>query len=231
MNTNIHNAYEIREKFSQTWLTLTDLGALFGKSAREMSFYLEQLGLRTFDSYHRQYLPTKQAQLQGWCTPTRSRRKSLFYLWHKQKVSELLQEKASLQLLDEEDVEARKLALQLLRYCKEYFHDHKMTFDPLQEILLTPEMPTIMAWYLIEEDKKGETCEPNASHFMTLIDTGHFHMINYELARLGSKIRLGEFDYETGIHVGDVPEFADCDACREMCEFQAFLHAIPATPH
>jgi hypothetical protein len=221
MNTNIRNVYEIREKFSQTWLTLTDIGVLFGKSPREMSFYLEQLGLRAFDNYHHQYLPTKQAQSQGWCTPTRSRRKALFYLWHKQKVSELLQEKASLQLLDEEDVEARELALQLLRYCKEYQYDTKMTFDPLREILLTPEMPTIMAWYLMEEEKKSEICEPNATHFMILIDKGYFHTINYELARLGSKIRLGEYDYEVGIDLGNEPAFADCDICREVCEMRA----------
>jgi|SRR5882724_1789074 len=221
MNTNIHDVYETHEKFSQTWLTLTDLGALFGKSAREMSFYLEQLGLRAFDSYRHQYLPTKQAQSQGWCTPTRSRRKGLFYLWHKQKLSELLQEKALLQLLYEEDVQARKLALQLLGYCKEYQYDNKMAFDPLREIFLTPEMPTIMAWYLIEEEKKGEVYEPNTSHFLTLINRGYFHTINYELARLDSKIRLGEYDYEVGIHVGNEPEFADCDICREMCEIGA----------
>ncbi len=195
MTTHTCNNYAKHEKISQTWLTLTDLGALFGKTPREMSFYLEEVGLRTFDPYYHQHLPTALAQSQEFCISASSHRKTLFYLWHKEKLSRFLQETLSLPLLKEADFQARNLALQFLRYCKKQSYIYHAPFDPLYDVLFAPNMPTILAWYLIEERKKSEVFVPNSRDLLTIIDACYFHLINNELERLNSEIHLDVYNY------------------------------------
>ncbi|HEY4385799.1 MAG TPA: hypothetical protein VGN34_15190 [Ktedonobacteraceae bacterium] len=186
------NSADSQQKFSQTWLTLTELSMIFGQTSREMSFYLGELGLRTFDTERHQHMPTMRAHEQGLCLLTSSRRRNLFYLWHKQKVSALLQKQMHLQLLTEEDRHARSLALQLLYYCKRQRRVDATTFDPLRDILFASDMPTIMAWYIVEEGKRTEIVEPNSRDLLTLMNGNYAHTINRELERLGSDVWLAD---------------------------------------
>ncbi|HTK07695.1 MAG TPA: hypothetical protein VL485_11040 [Ktedonobacteraceae bacterium] len=186
------NSADIQQRFPQIWLTLAELSIIFGQTSREMTFYLEKLGLRTFDTEHHQYMPTMRAHEQGLCLLTSSRRRNLFYLWHKQKVSALLQEQMHLQLLTEEDRHARSLALQLLYYCKKQRRVDTTTFDPLRDIFFAPDMPTIMAWYIVEEGKRTEIVEPNSRDLLMLVNDNHAHMISQELERLGSDVWLAD---------------------------------------
>ena len=185
------NAYS-QSKFSLIWLTLTELGILFGLNTQEMSYYLEELGLRAFHTQHHQYMPTVWAHQQGLCLLTGSRRKNLFYLWHKQKVSALLQERFHLQLLSEEDRHARSLALQLLHHCKKQRRKHATTFDPLRDILFAPNMPTIVAWYILEEGKRTEIAEPKSRDLLELIGGSYARIVSREMERLGSDIWLAD---------------------------------------
>jgi hypothetical protein len=201
------------QKISQVWITLTELSDIFGRTPAEIGLCLEELGLRSFDIEQHQFLPTPRAHERELCLlgHTRRKKKGTFYLWHKQNVSTLLQEGINLMPITQKDREDRARALQLLRYCQKKYHS-SAGFDPLREVLLATAMPRIMAWFLIEAEKR-EKKDIYWFELIRLLAEDHLDIINEQLAMLGSEIFLHNGTY----HPQEIwTGYDDCQICQAM---------------
>jgi len=178
-----------KQKFSSTWVTQTQLGEHFSMTAREIGQKLVELGLRIYNKDQRQYVPTQQALAEGLCTSTPLKNGTPFYMWHKGKVSKLLQEKTQVKPLSDEDVEHRETALYLLQAEKDAEEGYDKVYYLLFDSISPKDLPTIMAWMLIEARKRVD------ASYQSLLDSitaEEFSAINRQLERLGADIRLGE---------------------------------------
>jgi hypothetical protein len=103
-----------RQKFSDLWSNLTNLGKQYGFSAIKMGKTLKDLGLRDEKGS-----PTEKALSEGLAKSTPLKDGTPFYMWHKGKVSALMgatgQEK-----LTKNEVLAQDLAKEWMRVSKLY---------------------------------------------------------------------------------------------------------------
>lgn len=178
-----------QQKFSATWVTQTQLGEHFSMTAREIGKKLIELGLRTYDQEQHQYGPTQEALSEGLCTATPLKDGTPFYMWHKGKVSQLLQEKTSVKPLSDQDVEYREIALHLIQAEKDARAGYDKVYYLLFDSISPKELPTVMAWMLIEAHKRSTT---SYQSMLDSISAEDFTAINRQLERLGTDIRLGE---------------------------------------
>lgn len=82
-----------RERFSQTWVTQTQLGRRFNLSARAVGQLLVDLGLRTYDAAQGQYVPSQRAVDEQLCVSTPLKDGTPFFMWNKRKVTEMIEQK------------------------------------------------------------------------------------------------------------------------------------------
>ncbi len=93
-----------KEKFRDIWVNQTTLGRTFNMSAVAIGKKLKELELRQADGK-----PTEKALSEGYCTSTPLQDGTLFLLWHKGKVKQLLQG-AGLQQLSEKEIRCKEIA-------------------------------------------------------------------------------------------------------------------------
>src|SRR5579883_1825834 len=108
-----------KRKFSEVWATQTQLGNMFNLSAKEIGQKLNELELRTYSVDRHKHIPTHYAIDSGFCTSTPLKHGIPFHMWHREKVSLLLQEKLRLMPLSDDDIEYRETALYLIEAEKE----------------------------------------------------------------------------------------------------------------
>ena len=186
-----------KQKFSATWATQTQLGEHFSMTAKEIGQKLIELGLRTYDEEQHQYVPTPQALADGLCTYTPLKSGKPFYMWHKAKISKLMQEKTQVRPLSDKDVEYREMALSLLELDKDAEEGFDKAYYLFFDSLSPKDLPTILAWALIEAHKeavgqKGKADDTAYQRLLEGIEAKDFPAINQQLERLGADTRLGE---------------------------------------
>ncbi len=186
-----------KQKFSAIWATQTQLGEHFSMTAKEIGQKLSELGLRIYDEEQRQYVPTPQALADGLCTYTPLKSGKPFYMWHKAKISKMMQEKTQIKPLSDKDVEYREMALSLLELDKDAEKGFDKAYYLFFDSLSPKDIPTILAWALIEAHKesveqKGKADGTAYQRLRDGIEAKDFPAINSQLERLGADIRLGE---------------------------------------
>jgi exosome complex RNA-binding protein Rrp4 len=103
-----------KPKFGDVWVNQTTLGKQFGLSAVAIGKKLKELGLRSEDGK-----PTDRALSEEYCKSTPLKDGTPFFMWHKQKVAELMQASGH-QKLDPQEVKARELADAWVRVNKQF---------------------------------------------------------------------------------------------------------------
>lgn len=103
-----------KNKFKDIWSNLTNLGKQYGFSAIKMGKKLKELGLR-----NEQGNPTEKALSEGFTKSTPLKDGTMFYMWHKSKISALMKEN-NVQKLDDNEVLAQELAQEWIRIAKDY---------------------------------------------------------------------------------------------------------------
>ena len=103
-----------KPKFADVWVNQTTLGKQFGLSAVAIGKKLKELGLRSEDGK-----PTERALSEEYCKSTPLKDGTPFFMWHKQKVAELMQASGH-QKLDSKEVKARELADAWVRINKQF---------------------------------------------------------------------------------------------------------------
>jgi len=176
-----------KQQFSDVWTTQTQLGKLFRLSAREIGQKLNELGLRTYSVIHRKHIPTQYAISAGFCTSALLKHGIPFYMWHKDKISQLFQEKMYLMALSDDDIEHRETALYLIDVEKETDEDYDKMYYLFFDTISPEDLPSIIAWSLIEACKSND---PVYQRLVGGIAPEDFAVINRELERLASPIRL-----------------------------------------
>ena len=177
-----------RRKFSAIWATQTQLGNIFTLSAKEIGQKLNDLELRTYSIDQHKYVPTQHAIDNGFCTSTPLKHGIPFYMWHREKVSQLLLEKFHLMPLSDSDIEYRETALYLIEAEKEADEGYDKMYYLFFDTISPEDLPAIIAWSLIEARKKAD---PIYQHLIEGIAVEDFAIINHQLERLGSSIHLG----------------------------------------
>ena len=74
-----------KNKFKQTWGTQTEIGRNFGFSAIKVGKLLKEWGLRDENGN-----PTEKSQNENFCRKVEKKDGTLFYLWHKSKINQML---------------------------------------------------------------------------------------------------------------------------------------------
>src|SRR5260221_2471086 len=138
-----------KQRRSSTCATMTELGEYFGITAKEIGQKLGELELRTYHADQSRYIPTQEAVAVGLCTYTELKSGLSFYLWHREKVSALLQEKTQMNPASVKDVEYRRTALDLLELEKGADKLYYLFLDSIS----AQDLPPILAWALIEARK------------------------------------------------------------------------------
>jgi hypothetical protein len=191
-----------KQKFSDIWATQTQLGNMFNLSAKEIGQKLNELELRTYSIDQHKHIPTPYAIDNGFCTSTPLKHGIPFYMWQREKVSLLLQEKFHLVPLSDADIEYRNTALYLIEAEKETDENYDKTYYLFFDTISPEDLPAIIAWSLIEARKKAD---PIYQHLIEGIAAEDFATINYQLERLGSSIRLGSHTVASTTEQADVP--------------------------
>jgi hypothetical protein len=176
-----------KRKFSDTWATLTQLGSMFNLSAKEIGQKLNELELRTYSIDQHKYIPTQDAINTGFCTSTPLKHGIPFYMWQREKVSLLLQEKFHIAPMSDADIEYRETALYLIEAEKEADEGYDKMYYLFFDTISPEDLPSIIAWSLIETRKNAD---PVYQHLIDGIAMEDFPIINHQLERLGSSIRL-----------------------------------------
>jgi hypothetical protein len=176
-----------KRKFSDTWATLTQLGSMFNLSAKEIGQKLNELELRTYSIDQHKYIPTQDAINNGFCTSTPLKHGIPFYMWQRDKVSLLLQEKFHIVPLSNADIEYRETALYLIETEKEADEGYDKMYYLFFDTISPEDLPSIIAWSLIEARKNAD---PVYQRLIDGIAMEDFPVINHQLERLGSSIRL-----------------------------------------
>ena len=176
-----------KQRFSSRWATMTELGEYFGITAREIGQKLVELELRMYNAEKSRYIPTQEAVAEGLCTYTELKSGLSFYLWHREKVSALLQEKTQMNPASVKDIEYRRTALDLLELAKGEDKLYYLFLDAIS----AQDLPPILAWALIEA-RKDALSKTYYQDFLDSIEAEDFLAINQHLTRLGVDIRLGE---------------------------------------
>lgn len=177
-----------KRKFSDVWATQTQLGNMFNLSPKEIGQKLNELELRTYNIDQHKYIPTSYALENGFCTSTPLKHGIPFYMWQREKVSLLLQEKFQLVPLSDADIEYRETALYLIEAEKEADDGYDKMYYLFFDTIAPEDLPAIIAWALIETRKKAD---PIHQRLVDGIAPEDFSAINYQLERLGSTLRLG----------------------------------------
>jgi hypothetical protein len=176
-----------KRKFSDVWATQTQLGNMFNLSAKEIGQKLNELELRTYSADHHKYIPTQCAINDGFCTSTQLKHGIPFYMWQREKISLLLQEKFQMVPLSDTDIEHRETALYLIETEKEADEGYDKMYYLFFDTISPEDLPPIIAWSLIEARKNAD---PVYQRLVDGIAVEDFAIINYQLERLGSSIRL-----------------------------------------
>ena len=176
-----------KRKFSDIWATLTQLGSMFNLSAKEIGQKLNELELRTYSIDQHKYIPTQYAINNGFCTSTPLKHGIPFYMWQREKVSLLLQEKLHIVPLSNADIEYRETALYLIEAEKEANEGYDKMYYLFFDTISSEDLPPIIAWSLIEAHKNAD---PVYQRLIDGIAVEDFAVINHQLERLGSSIRL-----------------------------------------
>ncbi len=176
-----------KRKFSDTWATLTQLGSMFNLSAKEIGQKLNEVELRTYSVDQHKYIPTQYAINNGFCTSTPLKHGIPFYMWQREKVSLLLQEKFHIMPLSNADIEYRETALYLIETEKEADEGYDKMYYLFFDTISPEDLPPIIAWSLIEARKNAD---PVYQRLIDGIAVEDFAIINHQLERLGSSIRL-----------------------------------------
>ena len=108
-----------KPKFTETWVTQTDLGKPFKMSARKIGQVLVELGLRQYDEAQQQYVPTQRALDEGFCTSTPLKDGTPFYMWNKRKVAAMIEQQTQVTPLRGKAIEYYETALDLVRLAKD----------------------------------------------------------------------------------------------------------------
>ncbi len=177
-----------KRKFSEVWATQTQLGNMFNLSAKEIGQKLNELELRIYSIDHHKHIPTQYAIDNGLCTSTPLKHGIPFYMWQREKVSLLLQEKFHLVPLSDSDIEYRETALYLIEAEKEADEGYDKMYYLFFDTISPEDLPAIIAWSLIETRKSAD---PVYRRLVDGIAAEDFAVINHQLERLGSSIHLG----------------------------------------
>ena len=191
-----------KRKFSAIWANQTQLGNMFNLSAKEIGQKLNELELRIYSVDRHKYIPTQSAINDGFCTSTPLKHGVPFYMWHREKVSLLLQEKLHLVPLSDADIEYRETALYLIETEKEADEDYDKMYYLFFDTISPEDLPPIIAWSLIEARKNAD---PIYQHIIDGIAVEDFAIINAELERLSSSIRLGSNTVSSIAEQSDAP--------------------------
>ena len=97
-----------QKKFRDIWVNQTTLGKAFNLSAVAIGKKLKELQLREADG-----TPTAKALSEGYCTATPLKDGTPFFLWHQEKVKDLLQS-GGLPSLSEQEMRCKELAESLI---------------------------------------------------------------------------------------------------------------------
>ncbi|NJK73607.1 MAG: hypothetical protein HC849_24055 [Oscillatoriales cyanobacterium RU_3_3] len=103
-----------KAKFSDVWVNQTALGKQFGLSAVAIGKKLKELGLRGENGK-----PTDRALSEEYCKSTPLKDGTPFFMWHKKKVSELMQDSGQ-EKLNSQEVKVRELADAWVRINKQF---------------------------------------------------------------------------------------------------------------
>jgi hypothetical protein len=122
-----------KPKFADVWVNQTTLGKQFGLSAVAIGKKLKELGLRSEDGK-----PTDRALSEEYCKSTPLKDGTPFFMWHKQKVAELMQASGH-QKLDPQEVKVRELADAWVRIDRQFQDavsgmEEEMCFEEAKEI-------------------------------------------------------------------------------------------------
>ncbi len=145
-----------KRKFSATWATQTQLGNMFNLSAKEIGQKLNELELRIYSIDQHKHIPTQSAINNGFCTSTPLKHGIPFYMWQREKVSLLLQEKFHLVPLSDADIEYRETALYLIETEKEADEGYDKMYYLFFDTISPEDLPSIIAWALIEARKNAD---------------------------------------------------------------------------
>jgi len=177
-----------KRKFSAIWATQTQLGNMFNLSAKEIGQKLNDLELRTYSVDKHKYVPTQYAIDNGLCTSTPLKHGIPFYMWQREKVSQLLLDKFHLMPLSDADIEYRETALYLIEAEKEADEGYDKMYYLFFDTISSEDLPAVIAWALIEARKNADLVYQRLTEGIASED---FAVINHQLERLGSSIRLG----------------------------------------
>ncbi len=191
-----------KRKFSDIWATQTQLGNMFNLSAKELGQKLNELELRTYSTEQHKHVPTGYAIDNGFCTSTPLKHGIPFYMWQREKVSLLLQEKFHITPLSDADIEYRETALYLIEAEKESDESYDKMYYLFFDTISPEDLPAIIAWSLIEARKKAD---PIYQRLIDGIAAEDFATINYQLERLGSSMRLGSHTVSSIAEAPDSP--------------------------
>ena len=189
-----------KRKFSDIWATQTQLGNMFHLSAKEIGQKLNELELRTYSIEQHKHIPTRYAIDNGLCTSTPLKHGIPFYMWQREKVSLLLQEKLHLVPLSDADMEYRETALYLIEAEKEADEGYDKMYYLFFDTISPEDLPPIIAWSLIEARKNAD---PIYQRLIDGIAAEDYVVINHQLERLGSSIRLGSNIVSSTMEVPD----------------------------
>ncbi len=179
--------HENKQRFSAEWCTLTQLGAYFCMTAREVGQKLTELGLRSYDETQGAYVPAAQALVDDLCISMPLRNKKPYYMWHRQKVVSLLQAKLQMKALSDQDVKLREMALALIQIVKVVERESDTSAYFFLSSIEAEQRPTVIAWALIEAH---HVSEPMYRLVAREIYKEELMAIQQELSRLGSTLHL-----------------------------------------
>jgi hypothetical protein len=181
--------------YASTWLTQTQLGEYFALTAREIGLCLVDLGLRAHDATLGDYQPTEKARAENYCMYSPLRNGEPFYVWHRQRTLQLLQEKVGLVPLRAPDLEARATALDLIQAEKEAERGNDKLYYLLFDSIPLKKLPCVMAWALFTTHQKHD---PIYANLRESVADDEIPAINHELARIGADLQLQEGEEEGG---------------------------------
>lgn len=123
-----------KNKFTEQWVNLTNLGKEFGLSSVAIGKKLKELNLRKENGE-----PTEMAITNGFCRFTPLRDGTPFFMWNKQKIIYLMQQSGYIQL-DHNEKKAQELADEWIKINKLYQDvtssiEEKLLFERGQQII------------------------------------------------------------------------------------------------
>ena len=146
-----------KNKFTQQWVNLTNLGKEFGLSSVAMGKKLKELNLRKENGE-----PTDMAVTNGFCHFTPLSNGTPFFMWNKQKIIDLMQKSGYIRL-DRNEKKAQELADEWIKINKLYKDvtsstEEKLLFECGQQIIkeghkagLIPRINQILATRKLEK--------------------------------------------------------------------------------